>query len=257
MLDVLDPDDRAHFDGLCRYFERARHAARRRREASCGGSTTTRARSSSCAAVRASSARKTRSAAEVATTAWCLELGGPDVPAIGFALGLERLLLAMPQTSPPARKSVYLAPLGEAATVEALRIARSLRRYGVVADVDGRQTSLKSMLRRANTVAATYCIVVGETEMKQGTVQVKDLAGPHPGGPFSNGRGAHPRRSDPIFAPARGGMIETPRRIVAFVVLVASLMGGVRTGACSDLREEGWRRRLPAGRRNSRSRTNR
>jgi histidyl-tRNA synthetase len=105
------------------------------------------------------------------------ELGGPDVPAIGFALGLERLLLAMPQAPPPARKSVYLAPLGEAATVEALRIARSLRRYGVVADVDGRQTSLKSMLRRANAVSATYCLVIGETEMQQGTVQIKDLAG--------------------------------------------------------------------------------
>jgi histidyl-tRNA synthetase len=105
------------------------------------------------------------------------ELGGPDVPGIGFALGLERLLLAMPVNDAPAKRWVLLAPIGDGATAEALAIAKSLRSYGVPADVDGRKGSLKSMLRRANASGATYCIVIGDTELAQGTVQVKDLAG--------------------------------------------------------------------------------
>lgn len=176
VLDVLEADDRAHFDGLCRYLNElgTPHVVDSRLVRGFDYYTRTlfelRSASGELGSQNAlgGGGRYDRMVAE---------LGGPDVPGIGFALGLERILLAMPQTQPPARKSVYLAPLGEAATAEALRIARSLRRYGIVADVDGRQTSLKSMLRRANGVSATYCIVVGETEMKQGTVQVKDLAG--------------------------------------------------------------------------------
>jgi histidyl-tRNA synthetase len=176
VLDVLEPDDRTHFDGLCRYLNElgTPHVVDARLVRGFDYYTRTlfelRSGSSELGSQNAlgGGGRYDR---------MVKELGGPDVPAIGFALGLERLLLAMPQAAPPPAKSIYLAPLGEAATVEALRVARNLRRYGIVADVDGRQTSLKSMLRRANAVGATYCIVVGETEMKQGTVQVKDLAG--------------------------------------------------------------------------------
>jgi histidyl-tRNA synthetase len=67
--------------------------------------------------------------------------------------------------------------MGDAATAESLTIAKTLRGYGVAADVDGRGSSLKSMLRRANAAGATYCIVVGDAELAKGTVQVKDLNG--------------------------------------------------------------------------------
>ena len=104
------------------------------------------------------------------------ELGGPDTPAIGFALGLERILLAMPELPEEERVSVLLAPLGARAASEALVLARDLRRLGIPADVDGRGTSLKSMLRRANAMGARYCFVLGESEIERGVVQVKDLA---------------------------------------------------------------------------------
>jgi histidyl-tRNA synthetase len=81
----------------------------------------------------------------------------------------------MPAESPPEKKWVFLAPIGDEATAEALAIAKSLRAYGVAADVDGRRGSLKSMLRRANGAGATYCIVIGDAELAQGNVQVKDL----------------------------------------------------------------------------------
>jgi len=102
-------------------------------------------------------------------------LGGPEIPAIGFAVGLERVLLAMGSAAPARPRSCFIAPLGEAAALEALRIARELREAGLRTDVDGRGGSLKSMLRRADALGARCCLVLGDTEIARGIVQVKDL----------------------------------------------------------------------------------
>ncbi len=103
------------------------------------------------------------------------ELGGPDVPAIGFALGLERVLLALPAetAAPPAR--CFVAPLGERALVEALLIARELREAGLPAEPDTRGGSLKSLLRRADGTGARLCLVLGDNELDRGIVTLKDL----------------------------------------------------------------------------------
>jgi histidyl-tRNA synthetase len=104
------------------------------------------------------------------------ELGGPDLPAIGFAIGLERLLLAAPIT-PPARASrCFVAPLGDAARLEGLRLGRELRAAGIAADVDGRGGSMRSLLRRADALGARVCLVLGDAELAQAQVQIKDLA---------------------------------------------------------------------------------
>jgi histidyl-tRNA synthetase len=106
------------------------------------------------------------------------DLGGPDVPAIGFALGLERLVLAMPDAGAAvARPLVFVAPMGSAAIDEGLLLARELRQQQIPVELDGRGGSLKSMLRRANSLGATHCIVLGEAELARGVVQVKDLGG--------------------------------------------------------------------------------
>ncbi len=102
-------------------------------------------------------------------------LGGPPTPAIGFALGIERILLALGEhahTDPPL---VFFAPLGNAATLACLELAASLRAQGVWVELDGRGNSLKSMLRRADGMSARFCIVMGEQEAEQGTAQLKDL----------------------------------------------------------------------------------
>jgi histidyl-tRNA synthetase len=103
------------------------------------------------------------------------ELGGPAVPAIGFAMGLERILLAMDRTEEPRPLLVAITPLGERGRIEALGIARELREAAVRADVDGRGNSLKSMLRRADALGARFAIVVGDAEVDRGVVQLKDL----------------------------------------------------------------------------------
>ncbi|MFO0570908.1 MAG: histidine--tRNA ligase [Polyangiaceae bacterium] len=104
------------------------------------------------------------------------ELGGPNVPAIGFAMGLERILLALGQVAVEKRPRCFLAPLGESALGAALELARSLRDAGVAADLDARGGSLKSMLRRADALGARHCIVIGDAELARGVVQLKDLA---------------------------------------------------------------------------------
>jgi histidyl-tRNA synthetase len=103
------------------------------------------------------------------------DLGGPQVPAIGFAAGVERLLIASEATAPSSTVDAFVAPLGEAAVVAALVLARDLRRSGVRCDVDTRGGSLKSQLRRANALGAKVALILGESELAGKVVQVKDL----------------------------------------------------------------------------------
>jgi histidyl-tRNA synthetase len=103
-------------------------------------------------------------------------LGGPHVPAIGFAMGLERILLAMPRQEPKPVPFCFLAPLGDAALGQALGLAREIRALGYRAELDGRGGSMKSMLRRADGLGARLCVVLGEAEVARGVVQLKDLA---------------------------------------------------------------------------------
>jgi len=104
-------------------------------------------------------------------------LGGPKVPAIGFAMGLERLLTMMPE--PPARRGprCFLAPLGQIGAERALLLARELRAFGVSVELDGRGGRLKGMLRRADALGARLCIILGDAEVERGVLAVKDLVG--------------------------------------------------------------------------------
>jgi histidyl-tRNA synthetase len=102
-------------------------------------------------------------------------LGGPDVPAIGFAMGLERILLALGEQEDERTDFCFLAPLGARAAREGLKLAQTLRRQGVRVELDGRGNSLKSMLRRANAMGARWCLVFGDAELDKGIVQLKEL----------------------------------------------------------------------------------
>jgi histidyl-tRNA synthetase len=103
------------------------------------------------------------------------ELGGPALPAIGFAIGLERILLALGETELPRVERCFVVPIGEKAVLEGLRLGRELRDAGIPTEVDGRGGSVKSMLRRADNLGARFSIVIGDGELQRGTVQLKDL----------------------------------------------------------------------------------
>ena len=104
------------------------------------------------------------------------EIGGPSVPAIGFALGLERILLAQGEQAAASEPCCFVAPIGARALDAGLVLARELRTRDVRVDLDGRGGSLKSMLRRANAVGARFCVIIGDSELDRGVVKVKDLA---------------------------------------------------------------------------------
>jgi histidyl-tRNA synthetase len=103
------------------------------------------------------------------------ELGGPNVPAIGFAAGLERLLIASGLPDAESRVHAFIAPLGPTAAPHALVLGRDLRRAGVTCEVDARGASLKALLRRASGLGARLALIVGDDEIASGSVQVKDL----------------------------------------------------------------------------------
>ncbi len=103
------------------------------------------------------------------------ELGGPQVSAIGFAAGLERLLIATDAQVSAHVVDALVAPLGEAAMAPGLALAREVRRAGFRCEIDTRGSSLKSQLRRANALGARLVLILGDSELADDSVQVKDL----------------------------------------------------------------------------------
>lgn len=106
------------------------------------------------------------------------QLGGPDRPGIGFAAGLERLVLALPEDEGGAASvDAFVVALGDGATWAAARLlARDLRRAGlrVLTDFGGR--SSKSQMKRANRSGARHMLIVGDDELAAGEVTVKEMA---------------------------------------------------------------------------------
>lgn len=108
------------------------------------------------------------------------ELGGDSTPAIGFGLGIERLLLRLEETGVqlPCGDAVklYIAPMGEAANVHAARLALELRAKGISADYDHMGRSLKAQMKYADKLGAEYTLVLGDNEIAAGSAKVKNMA---------------------------------------------------------------------------------
>jgi histidyl-tRNA synthetase len=102
-------------------------------------------------------------------------LGGPDVPSIGFAMGIERILLVMGGEDRPPTIDVAVVVADPALRIEATVLLRDLRSAGLVADADLRGPSLKSQLRRADKLGARLALLLGPAEIERGVVQLKDL----------------------------------------------------------------------------------
>jgi histidyl-tRNA synthetase len=107
------------------------------------------------------------------------ELGGPERGAVGFALGVERLLLAKGaadagELSLPSA-NCYLVPLGAAASRKSLEILKDLRLAGVATDMDFIEGSLKASLRRADSRKARFCVIIGDNELAKGVCLLKDM----------------------------------------------------------------------------------
>ncbi len=107
------------------------------------------------------------------------ELGGNQVPAVGFAAGIERLLIVMEQTGVKIRKEetpkVFLAGMNEEGRERAFDIAMQLRKAGVCAEIDHMERSIKAQFKQADKIGAKYVAVIGETELSEGAMNVKNM----------------------------------------------------------------------------------
>jgi len=104
-------------------------------------------------------------------------LGGPPAQGIGFAVGVERLLLALPDDVAVAEDvpDLYIAYRGEAARQEAFRVARRLRRAGVVVVYDFQERRLRRLLAQADRLKARYALLIGEDELAAGHYTLRDM----------------------------------------------------------------------------------
>ncbi len=106
------------------------------------------------------------------------ELGGPDTGAVGFAMGIERIVLLQEKAIPdgfPKEVDVFIAHLGEEAKQQAFPLAYELRKNGVSVEMDYASKSLKSQMKRADKLGANYTFIMGEDELKNGVVKVRNM----------------------------------------------------------------------------------
>ena len=107
-------------------------------------------------------------------------LGGPSLPGVGWALGVDRTLLALDAEQVPvpvpAPVRVYAVPLGEQARRALFTTVTALRRAGVPADLATGGRGLKGAMKAADRSGAAYAVILGERDLETGTAQLKDLA---------------------------------------------------------------------------------
>ena len=107
------------------------------------------------------------------------EIGGTPTPGIGFALGMDRIIIALEAqevtvpTSAPV--DVYFTVLGDAAMPVALRLAQELRENGVKTDLEYKGRGLRAQMRTANKLNARYVIMIGEDEINNAAATVRDM----------------------------------------------------------------------------------
>jgi histidyl-tRNA synthetase len=105
------------------------------------------------------------------------EIGGPSVPAIGFAIGVERLVMLLPEEKNYLRyPDVFIAALGEEAQRKGFALAQELRDAGVWVELDYEGKSLKSQMRKAGRFRTPWVVILGEEELKKDKAVLRDMA---------------------------------------------------------------------------------
>jgi histidyl-tRNA synthetase len=103
-------------------------------------------------------------------------LGGKTTPAVGFAVGLERVLLALPESIIPKTKPwIFVAGFGQLGSQAGFALLDSLRSQGIKADTDHNASSLKAHLRSADKLSAPYVVILGDDEVSQDQVILRNM----------------------------------------------------------------------------------
>ncbi len=106
-------------------------------------------------------------------------LGGPELPGIGFGMGITRLILAMKEKGLDnidlPKPKLYIAALGEGAMLKAAEISERLRRTGFYAECDIVGRSLKAQMKYADKIGAEYTLIIGDSEIEAGRAQLRNM----------------------------------------------------------------------------------
>jgi histidyl-tRNA synthetase len=105
-------------------------------------------------------------------------LGGPSTPAVGFAVGLERMSMLLPESAirkAPEQVTVYVAGFGDRGTVAGLTALEELRLAGLQAVSDFRSSTLKAHLRQADRLRSRYTLIIGDDEVVKGSGVLRDM----------------------------------------------------------------------------------
>jgi histidyl-tRNA synthetase len=103
------------------------------------------------------------------------QLGGPSLPGIGFAMGVERVVLLLNQDDFRKSPDLFVAFLGEVARNEAFRLMCALQQAGISVEIDYEGKSLKSQMRRADKFNSRFTLILGEDELRKGAASLKDM----------------------------------------------------------------------------------
>ncbi|MCM8784636.1 MAG: histidine--tRNA ligase [Candidatus Omnitrophica bacterium] len=103
------------------------------------------------------------------------EMGGPDIPAVGFAVGLDRVVALLNQEKRQKDESIYFILLGEQAKIKGFDIMRELIENKIKVEADYEERSISEHLRIANKYGKKLCLILGENEIKKGVVVIKNM----------------------------------------------------------------------------------
>lgn len=106
-------------------------------------------------------------------------MGGAQTPALGYAIGLERLLMILEaqqiELPEPSKCEIYLAPMGDAAAEKAFQLTTMLRECSIFAMCDICGRGLKAQMKYANKIGAQYTVVIGDDELANNRAQIKNM----------------------------------------------------------------------------------
>jgi histidyl-tRNA synthetase len=104
------------------------------------------------------------------------DIGGPRIPGIGFAIGIERLVLLLPESERHHHPQVFFAALGEEPRRKAFGLAQEMRRADIWVELDYEGKSLKSQMRKADKMKSPFVLILGEEELKKKQVILRNMA---------------------------------------------------------------------------------
>ncbi|WP_440451159.1 histidine--tRNA ligase [Ruminococcus intestinalis] len=108
------------------------------------------------------------------------ELGGKHLPSLGFAMGIERLLMLMDKQGieipKPSTCDLYVAVMGESASLKSFEIIKAVRSYGLIAETDVVGRGLRAQMKYADKIGAKFSMVLGDNEIEQGKAVIKNMS---------------------------------------------------------------------------------